>query len=65
MQRCIRLIDLLLLIIFLQILMFQKGFTDEERSKLAVVTGIILANGLCTPKILQSLFEEHLVKEGL
>jgi len=48
-----------------KILMFQKGFTDEERSKLAVVTGIILANGLCTPKILQSLFEEHLVKEGL
>jgi len=48
-----------------KILMFQKGFTVEERSKLAVVTGIILANGLCTPKILLSLFEEHLVKEGI
>ncbi|XP_005100739.1 basic leucine zipper and W2 domain-containing protein 1 [Aplysia californica] len=48
-----------------KILMFQKGFTPEEREKLATVTGIILANGLCTPRILLSLFEDHLVKEGI
>lgn len=48
-----------------KILMFQKGFTVEERDKLAKITGIILANGLCTPRILLSLFEDHLVKEGI
>lgn len=48
-----------------KILMFQKGFTDEEREKLATITGIILGNGLCTPRILLSLFEDHLVKEGI
>lgn len=44
--------------------MFQKGFQAEEREKLATITGIILANGLCTPRIIASLFEDHLVKEG-
>jgi len=48
-----------------KILMFQKGFTAEEREKLATITGIILANGLCTTNILLSLFEDHLVKEGI
>jgi len=48
-----------------KILMFQKGFTDEERDKLATMSGIILGNGLCTPRILLSLFEDHLVKEGI
>ncbi|GFO00381.1 basic leucine zipper and w2 domain-containing protein 1 [Plakobranchus ocellatus] len=48
-----------------KILLFQKGFSEEEREKLAKITGIILANGLCTPRILSSLFEDHLVKEGI
>ncbi|CAG5135748.1 unnamed protein product [Candidula unifasciata] len=48
-----------------KILMFQKGFQADEREKLAIITGIILANGLCTPRILLSLFEDHLVKEGI
>lgn len=48
-----------------KILMFQKGFTSEERVKLAHLSGIFLANALCTPKILTSLFEDHLVKEGI
>ena len=44
--------------------MFQKGFTDDEREKLAIVTGQILANSLATPRVLAALFEDHLVKEG-
>ena len=28
-----------------QILLFLKGFTEDQRNKLAIVTGIILANG--------------------
>lgn len=48
----------------LQILVFQRGFKDEERRKLAIVTGQILANGLASPRVLAALFEDHLVKEG-
>lgn len=48
----------------LQVLVFQKGFKDDERRKLAIVTGQILANALCTPRVLNALFEDHLVKEG-
>ena len=31
--------------LFCQILLFLKGFTEDQRNKLAIVTGIILANG--------------------
>nr|KAG5695834.1 hypothetical protein BaRGS_006491 [Batillaria attramentaria] len=48
-----------------KVLVFQKGFTPEERSKLAIVTGQILAAGLATPRVLGALFEDHLVKEGI
>lgn len=48
-----------------KVLVFQKGFTDEERSKLAIVTGLILAAALATPRVLNALFEDHLVKEGI
>lgn len=44
---------------------FLKGFTEDERHKLAKVTGIILANNLASPACLNSLFEDHLVKAGL
>lgn len=48
-----------------KVLVFQKGFKDEEREKLAIVTGQILANDLATPRCLEALFEDHLVKEGI
>ncbi|XP_076456175.1 eIF5-mimic protein 2-like [Babylonia areolata] len=48
-----------------KVLVFQKGFQGEERQKLAIVTGYILANTLASPRVLEALFEEHLVKEGL
>lgn len=48
-----------------KILVFQRGFKDEERRKLAIVTGQILANGLASPRVLAALFEDHLVKEGI
>ncbi|KAI0233970.1 Basic leucine zipper and W2 domain-containing protein 1 [Lamellibrachia satsuma] len=48
-----------------KLLLFLKGFTEEERIKLGTVIGICLANGLGEPTCLPALFEEHLVKEGL
>ena len=47
-----------------QLLLFLKGFTEDERFKLGTVIGICLANGLGEPTCLPPLFEEHLVKEG-
>ena len=48
----------------LQILVFLKGFKEDEQKKLAIELGIILANGFCKAQVLSSVFEEHLVKEG-
>lgn len=47
-----------------QLLLFLKGFTESERNKLAMLTGILLANGNLSASILNSLFNENLVKEG-
>ncbi|KAK7092581.1 eIF5-mimic protein 2-like [Littorina saxatilis] len=48
-----------------KVLVFQKGFTDDERKKLGIITGQLLACGLCSARVLTALFEEHLVKEGI
>lgn len=48
-----------------KLIMFLKGFTVEERHKLATTVGICLSNGLGNPACLDVLFEEHLVKDGL
>lgn len=48
-----------------KVLVFQKGFKDDQRKKLGIVTGQILGNGLASPRVLEALFEDHLVKEGI
>uniref|UniRef100_A0A674NZB9 Basic leucine zipper and W2 domains 1a n=1 Tax=Takifugu rubripes TaxID=31033 RepID=A0A674NZB9_TAKRU len=48
-----------------KLLLFLKGFTESERNKLAMLTGILLANGNLSASILNSLFNENLVKEGV
>uniref|UniRef100_A0A8C5FRN5 Basic leucine zipper and W2 domain-containing protein 1-A n=1 Tax=Gadus morhua TaxID=8049 RepID=A0A8C5FRN5_GADMO len=48
-----------------KLLLFLKGFTESERNKLAMLTGILLANGNISAHILSSLFNENLVKEGV
>lgn len=47
-----------------QLLLFLKGFTESECNKLAMLTGILLANNNLSASILSSLFNENLVKEG-
>uniref|UniRef100_A0A8C3A4Y4 Basic leucine zipper and W2 domains 1 n=1 Tax=Cyclopterus lumpus TaxID=8103 RepID=A0A8C3A4Y4_CYCLU len=54
-----------LLFAFWQLLLFLKGFTESERNKLAMLAGILLANGNLSAAILSSLFNENLVKEGV
>lgn len=48
-----------------KLLKFLKGFSDVERERFAQTLGICLANALCNPNCLPTLFEEHLVKDGL
>ncbi|MEQ2171765.1 hypothetical protein GOODEAATRI_014076, partial [Goodea atripinnis] len=48
-----------------KLLLFLKGFTESERNKLAMLTGILLANGSISASILISLYNENLVKEGV
>jgi len=48
-----------------KVLMYTKGFQPEERQKLAIITAIFLTQGLVNPTVLSSLFQEHLIKEGI
>ncbi|XP_046846091.1 protein krasavietz-like [Xenia sp. Carnegie-2017] len=48
-----------------KIIVFMKGFTEEQRMKLATVYAMILANNMTQGTFLQKLINEHLVKEGL
>lgn len=48
-----------------KILVFLKGFGEIERHKLALITALFLANGQIPATVLSSLFQEHLVKDGI
>ncbi|KAJ8367665.1 hypothetical protein AAFF_G00313650 [Aldrovandia affinis] len=48
-----------------KLLLFLKAFSESERTKLAMLTGILLANGTLPSAILTSLFSDNIVKEGI
>jgi len=48
-----------------KVIKFAKGFTEEQREKLAVATFLLISGGLCTPACLVFIFNEHLVKDGI
>lgn len=48
-----------------KLIMFMKGFSEDERQKLGMVIGVCLANNLGNPTCLTKLFDDHLVKDGL
>ncbi|NWX47185.1 BZW2 protein, partial [Steatornis caripensis] len=48
-----------------QLLLFLKAFTETEQTKLAMLSGILLANGTLPATILTSLFTDNIVKEGI
>ena len=47
-----------------QLILFLKGYNESNQRKLAIITGVFLATGFCSAKVLSSLFEDHLVKDG-
>ncbi|XP_065283407.1 eIF5-mimic protein 2 isoform X1 [Dermacentor albipictus] len=50
---------------FKKVLMFLKGFSAENRQKLARVLGVLIAGGQVSASVLQSALQDHLVKDGL
>ncbi|KAG7457520.1 hypothetical protein MATL_G00228080 [Megalops atlanticus] len=48
-----------------KLLLFLKAFSESEQTKLAMLTGILLANTTLPPPILTSLFSDNIVKEGI
>ncbi|XP_031442461.1 basic leucine zipper and W2 domain-containing protein 2, partial [Clupea harengus] len=48
-----------------KLLLFLKAFSEAEQTKLAMLTGILLANNSLPPPIITSLFSDNLVKEGI
>ncbi|XP_053570093.1 eIF5-mimic protein 1 isoform X1 [Bombina bombina] len=48
-----------------KLLLFLKAFSETEQTKLAILTGILLASGTLPATILTSLFTENIVKEGI
>ncbi|VDI15498.1 eIF5-mimic protein 2-like [Mytilus galloprovincialis] len=50
---------------FKKLILFLKGYHESDQRKLAIITGVFLATGFCSAKVLSNLFEDHLVKDGL
>ncbi|EHB12058.1 Basic leucine zipper and W2 domain-containing protein 1 [Heterocephalus glaber] len=48
-----------------KLLLFLKGFSESERNKLAMLTGVLLAKGTLKAPILIGLYSENLVKGGV
>ncbi|XP_018801792.1 PREDICTED: protein krasavietz [Bactrocera latifrons] len=48
-----------------KVLVFIKGFTPSERTKLARMTALWLVNGSVPPHVLLVLNNEHLIKDGI
>ncbi|KAI1280330.1 Basic leucine zipper and W2 domain-containing protein 2 [Halotydeus destructor] len=50
---------------FKKIIKFLKGFSTEERLKLAQITGILLGQAQVSPQVLISALQDHFIKDGI
>lgn len=48
-----------------KVLMFMKGFSDLQRTRLTTATYLMISTGLISPNCLSQIINEHLVKDGL
>jgi len=48
-----------------KVLMFMKGFTDLQRTRLTIATYLMISSGLISPTCLSQIINEHLVKDGI
>jgi len=49
----------------IKVLMFMKGFTDDQRTRLMTATYLMISSGLISPACLSQMINEHLVKDGI
>lgn len=50
---------------FKKAFMFLKGFTPDQREKLAKVTALLLAGGQISTNVLSKIQQDHLIKDGV
>lgn len=48
-----------------KVLMFMKGFSDIQRTRLTTATYLMISTGLISPSCLGQIINEHLVKDGI
>lgn len=48
-----------------KVLMFLKGFTEIQRTRLTLATYLLISSSLIPPTCLSQIINEHLVKEGI
>jgi len=48
-----------------KVLMFMKGFSDIQRTRLTIATYLMISTGLISPSCLSQIINEHLVKDGI
>jgi len=48
-----------------KVLVYLKGFSEGEQTRLARCVGIWCSEGLLDPKVLSTLLQDHLIKEGI
>jgi len=48
-----------------KIIMFMKGFTDIQRTRLTIATYLMISSNLISPACLSQMMNEHLVKDGI
>lgn len=48
-----------------KIIVFQKAFSPEERTKLAKLTALLISGGQIPPQVINKSIQDHLVKENI
>lgn len=48
-----------------KVVMFMKGFSDIQRTRLTIATYLMISSGLVPPTCLSKIMNEHLIKDGI
>lgn len=48
-----------------KVVMFMKGFTDIQRTRLTIAAYLMISSGLISPACLKQILTEHLIKDGI
>lgn len=54
-----------LIFVLFQVLVYLKGFSEGDRVRLARCIAMWMSDSLLDPKVLATLLQDHLIKDGL